>query len=79
LLLIGDLFFFPADQWLQLINNQHASLPVFGGMASGGMGPGGNYLFFQDQMFSEGAAGLFLKGVTIRNVVSQGCRSASQW
>jgi len=54
---------------------EFAGVPVMGGMASGGAGPGTNRLFVNDQTVEFGAVGAVIYGgPQIRSVVSQGCR-----
>lgn len=75
LLLIGEPFSFPADALLERIAEEHPAVLVFGGMASGGHAPGEHKLLLGTQSFTSGAVGLLLSGaVSVRNVVSQGCR-----
>lgn len=75
LLLIGEPFTFPADALLERLAEDHAELPVFGGMASGGSAPGEHKLLLGRQSFAAGAVATVISGaVNIRNVVSQGCR-----
>lgn len=75
LLLLGDPFTFPADDFLKSINETRRSIPVFGGMASGSHRPGGNRLVLDDEVFEDGAVAFELGGsVSFRTVVSQGCR-----
>lgn len=74
-LLFADPFTFPADAFLQQMNEAHPSLRVMGGMASGARSPGQARLILDDQVLEQGAAGVLLQGRTgIRSVVSQGCR-----
>ena len=50
-------------------------IPLLGGMASGGAGPGTNRLFLNGEPISRGAVGVILSGgPEVRSVVSQGCR-----
>lgn len=50
-------------------------IPLIGGMASGGAGPGTNRLFLNSKTIPTGAVGAVLRGgPRIRSVVSQGCR-----
>jgi small ligand-binding sensory domain FIST len=47
----------------------------FGGLASGGRGPGDNRLFLEDRALRGGAAGVALSGnVAVETIVAQGCR-----
>jgi small ligand-binding sensory domain FIST len=74
LLLIGEPFTFPADVLLERLNEDHPETTVFGGMASGGAGPGHNRLFLGRHALAEGAAAVLISGVRVRTIVSQGCR-----
>jgi small ligand-binding sensory domain FIST len=74
LLLLGEPYTFPADLFLQQLESMMPGVPVLGGMASGGRGPGSNVLFHDDECRREGAVGVVLRGVRMRHVVSQGCR-----
>ena len=51
-------------------------MPVVGGMASAGYGPGENALIRNDQVFKQGMVGVSLSGpaLEVQTVVSQGCR-----
>ena len=74
-LLLADPHSFPADVFLTRMNQELAGVPVFGGMASGGMGPGQNLLIHSEGLLARGALGVVLEGdVEIRSFVSQGCR-----
>ena len=75
ILLLADPFSFPMDHYLKRLNKDLPGVPVVGGMASGGMGPGQNLLITNDGLQSGGAVGVVLEGgVEVRSVVSQGCR-----
>jgi hypothetical protein len=75
MLLLGDPFSFPADQWLKRINAGSPGLRVIGGMASAGQAAGRNRLALDGQVFDDGAVAIVLDGpVRVRTVVSQGCR-----
>lgn len=73
-LFLGDPFTFPAEDLLKRLNADAPGLRVVGGMASAGRAPGQNRLLLGDATYKEGAVGLLLDGVSIRTVVSQGCR-----
>lgn len=74
-ILLADPFSFPADGFLDGLHEQTiARLPVLGGMASAGLGPGGNRLVLDDRVLTDGAVGAFIGGVEVDGVVSQGCR-----
>lgn len=70
-LLLPDPFTSPVVEMLDALD---ASAPVFGGVASGASVPGGNRLFRDGEVHRGGAVGAALEGVSIRPVVSQGCR-----
>lgn len=75
LILLADPFSFPAEDFLNLINQRRKGFRVLGGMASAGQSPGQNRLVIDDDEYRTGAVGAIVSGdVTIRSVVSQGCR-----
>lgn len=74
-LLLPDPFTTPAELVLQHINHSFPGAALFGGIASGAVAPGQNRLFFNSEIYEEGAVGaIFTGAIEIRNVVSQGCR-----
>jgi small ligand-binding sensory domain FIST len=74
-LLLADPFSFPADAFLERLNQEQAGLPVVGGMVSGATEPGRHRLLCGTDVLEGGAAGVALVGpVEVRAVVSQGCR-----
>ena len=74
-LLLGDPFSAPMDDLLQAFNQYFPGIPVVGGIASGALRPGGNMLFVNDTVTSQGVVGVaFSGGLDIDVVVSQGCR-----
>jgi small ligand-binding sensory domain FIST len=75
LLLLGEPFSFPADHFVEQLNEDRPGVPVVGGMASGAAQPGDNRLFFGRETLAEGAVAALVSGeVRLRTVVSQGCR-----
>ncbi len=79
LLALGDPSSFAADAFLARMNEDHAGIPVLGGMASGGWEPGQNRLLLGKSQFDSGAVAALIHGpVRIRYVVSQGCRPIGQ-
>jgi small ligand-binding sensory domain FIST len=75
MLLFADPFTFPADAFLDRVNEDLPKLQIIGGLASAAMQPGGNRLVIDDQVTETGAVGVVLTGgVEIRTLVSQGCR-----
>ena len=74
-LLLGDPFTFPADFFLERLNESSPGLRVMGGMASGIHGPGVCRLIQDDTIHDSGAVGVVLQGdLGLRPIVSQGCR-----
>jgi small ligand-binding sensory domain FIST len=75
MLLLADPFSFRADDFLKMINTDVRGLRVMGGMASGSQVPRANQLVLDGKAYHDGAVGILLGGpITIRTVVSQGCR-----
>lgn len=78
LLLLGDPFSFPVDGVLGVLHHAHPELPVIGGMASAGQGPGGNQLLVDHRVVGRGAVGVVVRGAGVETVVSQGCQPAGR-
>jgi small ligand-binding sensory domain FIST len=78
LVLLAEPFSFPVDGFLRRVDADRPGLRVIGGLASAAMRPGGNRLILDRDVVPEGAVGVFLRGVDIRTVVSQGCRPIGQ-
>jgi small ligand-binding sensory domain FIST len=77
--LLGDPFTCAADSVMEILGEEFAGLPVMGGMASGGRGPGSNSLYLDDERLETGGVAILLgEGVPIRSIVSQGCRPVGQ-
>jgi small ligand-binding sensory domain FIST len=74
LLLFAEPFSFPVDGFLRRLNEDRPELTVIGGLASAGGRPGANRLALDDAILEDGAVGVFLEGVDVGTVVSQGCR-----
>jgi small ligand-binding sensory domain FIST len=74
LLLLADPFSFPLDGFLARLREDRPDLQVIGGAASAARGPGGNRLVLDGRVTASGAVGVFLEGLPVRAVVSQGCR-----
>lgn len=73
--LLGDPFSCSVDSLLAHFSTEFPGLPVLGGMASGASAPGENRLFLNDGEYDHGSVGVVIGGpVSIRSVVSQGCR-----
>jgi len=80
-ILLGDPYSFPPDALAQLDTAASGrepgtpGLPVIGGMASGGRGPGRHALLLNSQVRTFGGVGVTLSGpIRIETLVSQGCR-----
>jgi small ligand-binding sensory domain FIST len=74
IILLGDPYTFPPDVLVQL-SGDAPGVPIIGGMASGGRGPGSHALVLDGEVRSFGAVGVTLGGdVRIETLVSQGCR-----
>src|SRR3712207_253559 len=77
--LLADPFSVRAEALLAGLDYAFPSSPKIGGLASGATSPGLNALFFDGEVFSEGAVGVALSGdVTIDTVVAQGCRPVGE-
>lgn len=75
MLVLADPFSFPTPDFLERVDEDHAGLPLVGGMALAGSEPGDNRLVRDDEVVDEGAVGVLLgPGVVVSTVVSQGCR-----
>jgi small ligand-binding sensory domain FIST len=75
ILLLADPFSFPVDAFITRLEEDRPGLPIIGGMASGGFQPAANTLAVNNRSYSSGAVGVVIGGgVTVRPVVSQGCR-----
>jgi len=73
-ILLGDPYSFPGDV-LDQLNSSGPAVPIIGGMASGGRGPGRHALLLNGEVRSFGAIGVTLSGdIHIETLVSQGCR-----
>jgi len=74
-LLLGEPFTTDVEQIIAHFAEELPAVPLIGGMASGGGGPGQNALFLGRNHFSHGVAGVVMRGgPTVTPVVSQGCR-----
>lgn len=77
--LLGDPFSCAVDSMLAHFGVEFPGMPVLGGMASGASAPGENRLFLNDAEHDHGGVGVIIRGpVSIRSVVSQGCRPIGQ-
>ena len=75
LLLLGDPYSFPMPEYLELLGREHPGVPVVGGMASGGSGPGQNLMWANDEVLRFGMVAVVIEGeIEVSTAVSQGCR-----
>lgn len=73
--LLGEPFSTAIDQIIDRLAEDLPGVPLIGGMASGGGGPGQNCLFLGDEPIRHGAVGVIMRGgPSVSTVVSQGCR-----
>lgn len=73
--LLGEPFSTAIDPIIERLATDLPGVPLIGGMASGGRGPGENALFFNGEHVGFGAVGVMIQGgPQIESVVSQGCR-----
>jgi small ligand-binding sensory domain FIST len=73
--LLGEPLSTAVDQIIDRLHEELPGVPLIGGMASGGSGPGENCLFHDRQQIGQGAVGVVVRGgPTISTIVSQGCR-----
>lgn len=74
-LFLGDPFSCAVNSVINRWADEFPGMPVMGGMASGGSAPGENCLYWGSQTLHHGGLGLLLgPGLSLRTVVSQGCR-----
>ncbi|MFN2468813.1 MAG: FIST N-terminal domain-containing protein [Gaiellaceae bacterium] len=71
--LLVDPYTFPASGFLERLNGDLPGLPLVGGIAAGGGGPGTQALLLDGEVHREGAVGVAVSGVPVATVVSQGC------
>ena len=73
--LLGDPFSTAIDPIIEQLNTDLPGVPLIGGLASGGRGPGENALFLNGNHVGFGGVGVMVQGgPQIESVVSQGCR-----
>jgi len=73
-IMLVDPYTFPIEPLLTQIAEDHPGLPVIGGLASAGGGPGLAALLSDGEVAREGAVGVAMAGVDVRPCVSQGAR-----
>ncbi len=74
-LLFGEPHTTPIDAIIGRLEEEIPGVPLVGGMASGGRGPGQNVVFYNSEVFGDGAVGVgIFGGPRVTAIVSQGCR-----
>lgn len=74
-LLLADPFTTPVQDILGILDDRYPGAQAIGGLAGGGQEAGTNRLLLNDQMYDGGLVGVRISGaVSIRPVISQGCR-----
>ncbi|MFG0333901.1 MAG: FIST N-terminal domain-containing protein [Maioricimonas sp. JB049] len=74
-LLLADPCSTAIDSFIGTLSHEFPGLPLLGGMASGARGIGENRLLLDEREYQQGGVGILIgPGVSIRSVVSQGCR-----
>jgi small ligand-binding sensory domain FIST len=71
--LLADPYSFPVEALLMHLNEDYPGLPLVGGLAVAGDGPGAQALILDGDVYEEGAVGVALSGISVKTVVSQGC------
>ncbi|GIW71234.1 MAG: hypothetical protein KatS3mg102_0776 [Planctomycetota bacterium] len=75
LLVLGEPFTLDAEALLEGLHRYLPGVPLLGGMASGGYGPGANILLLDGEVYTDGLVGVALGGaLRVQAVISQGCR-----
>lgn len=75
MVVLVDPYTFAHDAFLQRMEQDHPGLPLVGGLAMAGRGPGQNRLLLGEEVLAQGAVGVvFGPSVAVTAVVSQGCR-----
>jgi len=74
-ILLPDGFSFDVDDCIEGLDGAFPGAPIIGGLASGGIIPGGNAIFIDDASHSDGAALLALRGnIVVEPIIAQGCK-----
>jgi len=74
IVLLADPYTFPVEPFLARVGAGHPGVPVVGGLASAGGGPGRGVLMRDGEVARQGAVGVTLAGASLRPCVSQGAR-----
>jgi small ligand-binding sensory domain FIST len=74
-MLLADPYSFPVDAFVERSGDVMPGLPLVGGLAGGGGGPGSVRLFIDDEVIDSGAVGVVIGGpIVAATLVSQGAR-----
>ncbi|HEV2075936.1 MAG TPA: FIST N-terminal domain-containing protein [Thermoleophilaceae bacterium] len=73
-IVLVDPYTFPIEPLLGQLAQDHPGLPVIGGLASAGGGPGAASLLSDAEIATHGAVGVAIAGAEVRPCVSQGAR-----
>ena len=73
-IMLADPYSFPVEPLLAQLGEDYPGLPIVGGIASSGDGPGDGVLLHDGAVAREGAVGVVLRGVEVHPCVSQGAR-----
>src|SRR5919199_2590627 len=73
-IMLADPYSFPVEPLLDQLGYDYPGLPIVGGIASSGGGPGAGALLHDRAVAHDGAVGAVLRGVEIHPCVSQGAR-----
>ncbi len=74
IVLLADPYTFPVESFLAGVGAGHPGVPVVGGLASAGGGPGRGVLMRDGEVARHGAVGVTLAGASVVPCVSQGAR-----
>ena len=73
--LVADPYTTAVDTLISRLSDDLPGVPLIGGMASGGAGPGENRLLLDGKSLTAGGVGAVLRdGPAVHSIVSQGCR-----
>jgi small ligand-binding sensory domain FIST len=73
-IMLADPYSFPVEPLLAQLGEDYPGLPIVGGLASSGGGPGAGVLVHGGEVEHDGAVGAVLRGVEVHPCVSQGAR-----
>lgn len=74
-IMLADPFSFNAEDFLAGLDFAYPRSPKVGGLISGAQAPGGNVMYLDDKIHSQGMVGVALSGrVQLDTIVAQGCR-----